>query len=95
MHIEVCEDEEFCLLDVRIMDLGVDLGQNFELDQAVSLIGENGSWGTECFCASRRARCVRHPEFIPVAVEVFPPSFPKDWPALGGSVSTEVSRFHA
>lgn len=96
MHIEeVCEGE-FCLLDVRFMNLGVDLGQNFELNQAECfLIGENGSRGRECFYASRRARCVQHPEFIPVAVEVFPPSFPKDWPALGGSVSTEVSRFHA
>lgn len=61
MHIEVCEDEEFCLLDVRIMDLGVDLGQNFELDQAVSLLvrmeaggrsasvllGEQGVCGTQ------------------------------------------------
>lgn len=95
MHIEVCEDEEFCLLDVRIMDLGVDLGQNFELDQAVSLIGENGSWGTECFCASRRARCVRHPEFIPVAVEVLPPSLPRDWPPLGVLSQPGVSRPHA
>lgn len=59
------------------------------------LIGENGSRGTECFCASRRARCVRHPEFIPVAVEVLPPSLPRDWPPLGVLSQPGVSRPHA